>query len=482
MDGRADSAGSPCEEAYRRRRRSYSAAMSDENSLDDDDEDEDDDEDDDDDDDGAKEEEAYPHHDGAARARCCRRHECSTRKISSLESETCCSIESLVSKRALTRESSGDTAKSWSEIEIPELLLAHPEILSRMMRCRCFVAQFSACQCQHQRRKISSTSSCLARESGAKRKDSGNSVSTCQSFLPPSSGRNSVGSLYCCTDNAGDNAGTTTTTQRRHSIAAGPVLHRRYSSDNQTHPLLRGYKIGRADNRRLSEQSLVADAIGNRESVAGAASVAEPIIAGSRTRFPRGFPKATARATQSVASFHRESSARDIKRTKDNESRIVEESLGARILTDSCGKNSEANANSFTGRKNSAIPITPKMMRRRFSEQLILEGGLASASEFENLVGQPEQAENEEESLTAINARKKITLNKHYYPEGGWGYVIVVTTILVHLISHGLQLASGLLMSSAVMQYKRTIEDAGTTYKTSVLQTYLKINYRNGCT
>jgi len=457
MDGRADSASSSREEAYRKRRRSYNAAMSDENSLDDDEE-----VDDDDENDGAKEEESYPHRDGAMRAGCCRQRECNARKISSLESETCWSTESLVvSKRTLTRESSGDTAKSWSEIEIPELLLAHPEILS-YMRCRCFVPQFSACrcrcgQCQHQRRKISSTSSCLGSEyvvgHGAKRKDSGNSVSTCQTFLPSSSGRNSLGSLYHSgADNAGDNGATI---QRRHSIATGPIFHRR--SSTQTHSL-RGYKITRSDNRRLSEQPFLTDAIGKCESVTGTVSVAEPIIVGTGTR-PRQFPKATTRATQSTASLHREISA-NIKPPNDNESPITDDSANTRPTNPraSARKNSETNANHPASRKNSAIPITPKMMRRRFSEQLILEGGLGSGAEIENLLEQG----NEEESLTAINARKKITLNKHYYPEGGWGYVIVVTTILVHLISHGLQLASGLLMSTIMTRYKKTIEDSGT--------------------
>ena len=33
------------------------------------------------------------------------------------------------------------------------------------------------------------------------------------------------------------------------------------------------------------------------------------------------------------------------------------------------------------------------------------------------------------------------TLKQHYYPEGGWGWVIVLVTLAVQVISHGLQLA-----------------------------------------
>ena len=31
------------------------------------------------------------------------------------------------------------------------------------------------------------------------------------------------------------------------------------------------------------------------------------------------------------------------------------------------------------------------------------------------------------------------TLKQHYYPEGGWGWVIVIVTLCVQVISHGLQ-------------------------------------------
>lgn len=477
MDERVDSTSPPYEEAsYRKRRRSYSAAMSEENSLDEDDEDDEDD----DDEVEEEEEESYPHRDGGTRAGCCRRRECSARKVSNAESESGWSTESFVSKRE-TRKFSGDMAKSWSEMEIPELLLAHPEILSRMMRCRCFVTQFSTCRCancQYQRRKISSTSSCYAKESallfqgaGAKRKDSGNSVSTCQTFLPPCSGRNSVGSLYHCNNDTGDNGTmtmtTTTTIPRRHSIAAGSIPYRRHLDQMYS---LRNSKIDRADNRELFEQSLAEDTIRNCESVTGATSIAEPIIAG-KTRSRASLKTTTARATQSFATFHRDSSApTDVKAQKNNESRIAGKS-SARFTTNR--NNAEANADAaFTARKNSTIPITPKMMRRRFSEQLILEGGLGSTGESENLVHQPEDVD---DSLTARNARKKITLKRHYYPEGGWGCVIIIVTILVHIISHGLQLASSLLISSTMRQFQQTVENAGMAYK--ILFNHLKINF-----
>ena len=40
------------------------------------------------------------------------------------------------------------------------------------------------------------------------------------------------------------------------------------------------------------------------------------------------------------------------------------------------------------------------------------------------------------------DVRKEATLRRHYYPEGGWGYVIVTCSALVHFLSIGLQLAA----------------------------------------
>lgn len=40
-----------------------------------------------------------------------------------------------------------------------------------------------------------------------------------------------------------------------------------------------------------------------------------------------------------------------------------------------------------------------------------------------------------------LDARKATTLRRHYYPEGGWGWVIVVCTVAVHVLNHGVQLS-----------------------------------------
>ena len=40
------------------------------------------------------------------------------------------------------------------------------------------------------------------------------------------------------------------------------------------------------------------------------------------------------------------------------------------------------------------------------------------------------------------------TLKQHYYPEGGWGWVIVLVTLCVQVISHGLQFALAMYVMS----------------------------------
>ena len=35
---------------------------------------------------------------------------------------------------------------------------------------------------------------------------------------------------------------------------------------------------------------------------------------------------------------------------------------------------------------------------------------------------------------------------QHYYPEGGWGYVIILSALLVQILAHGVQMSMGMVM------------------------------------
>lgn len=45
------------------------------------------------------------------------------------------------------------------------------------------------------------------------------------------------------------------------------------------------------------------------------------------------------------------------------------------------------------------------------------------------------------------------TIRQHYYPEGGWGWVIVVCAMLVQILAHGMHGAVGVTMMEMGKQY-----------------------------
>lgn len=58
-------------------------------------------------------------------------------------------------------------------------------------------------------------------------------------------------------------------------------------------------------------------------------------------------------------------------------------------------------------------------------------------------------------------AQVRRLLWRHYYPEGGWGYVVVTCCILVHILNHGLQLAYGVLHGPIAAKFQVGINETG---------------------
>lgn len=48
---------------------------------------------------------------------------------------------------------------------------------------------------------------------------------------------------------------------------------------------------------------------------------------------------------------------------------------------------------------------------------------------------------------------KQATIRQHYYPEGGWGFIVLIVAILVQIISHGLQLSYGVLTLAIIKRW-----------------------------
>lgn len=321
------------------------------------------------------------------------------------EASSECSISSRRGNLSPTRTPSSLSRSSSSihEIELPEVFLAYPEITPRHNdeKIKMTNVEFTDRKDSLFSRKNSSSGLSI------KRNDSGFSISTYQSLLAPSSTRHSAVTLNNLPDNRSTPDNMNKTEERRNSDQT-------YSRNYQNR------------QRRLSDQTFVKlQNFKDNEKNKGQSNSKESL------------------------SFTRDNVKLSPDDWKPVNSRENRQSL---IRNDS-----ETSLKS--SRRGSVNLITPKMMRRRFSEQLILEGGLRSEAEFEDLV-----EEDAEESFTAANARKKVTLKRHYYPEGNYGYIVMFVAIIVQLLCHGLQLGSGVLMRPAMNKYHATPENAGKIY------------------
>lgn len=54
--------------------------------------------------------------------------------------------------------------------------------------------------------------------------------------------------------------------------------------------------------------------------------------------------------------------------------------------------------------------------------------------------------------------RQLLTLKQHYYPEGGWGWIVLIACVLVHILGNGIMLSYGLFSLEIGRKFGKDVE------------------------
>lgn len=114
------------------------------------------------------------------------------------------------------------------------------------------------------------------------------------------------------------------------------------------------------------------------------------------------------------------------------------------------------------GQLSSAHCLVPQCALRR-----VTEGMLLSRARSWPLLSPPPGPPPPRATSAAVvpppaNQTRRL-LWRHYYPEGGWGWVVVGCSVGVHVLNHGLQLGGGaVLLTAAANTFHTSATNAGT--------------------
>ena len=66
--------------------------------------------------------------------------------------------------------------------------------------------------------------------------------------------------------------------------------------------------------------------------------------------------------------------------------------------------------------------------------------------------------------VTVMSARRRriASIFQHYYPEGGWGVVLMLAVIMVQVLVHGLVLAYGVMLPKIMRRFRASVAETGT--------------------
>lgn len=94
------------------------------------------------------------------------------------------------------------------------------------------------------------------------------------------------------------------------------------------------------------------------------------------------------------------------------------------------------------GRKQES-PVPPLLCRSRSLPRLsVHDSGVACSGNEQS----PAAGHHNSKQQLAADLRQLHTLKQHYYPEGGWGWVVLLVGMLVQMLSHGVHGSSGILL------------------------------------
>ncbi|XP_031827307.2 uncharacterized protein LOC116424707 isoform X2 [Nomia melanderi] len=98
-------------------------------------------------------------------------------------------------------------------------------------------------------------------------------------------------------------------------------------------------------------------------------------------------------------------------------------------------------------------PLTaPALYRSRSLPRLSMHDSGVACSGNEQT---PADRQTQTAKQLAADLKQLHTLRQHYYPEGGWGWVVLVVGVMVQVLSHGIHGANGIILQQVAAAYGR---------------------------
>ena len=80
-----------------------------------------------------------------------------------------------------------------------------------------------------------------------------------------------------------------------------------------------------------------------------------------------------------------------------------------------------------------------------------------------------QETENSVVTNASVDRKRRIaSIFQHYYPEGGWGLVLLLVVLLVQVILHGLLLSYGVLLSKVARRFRVSVVESGQDHFVSI--------------